>query len=215
MSPREEGHAVSAGGRFKIVAITASAGGVEALSRVLSALPADFPTPIVVVQHLDAHHRSMFPEILRRRCAMRMKQAEEGDLLEPGSAFIAPPDEHLLVNGDGTLSLSHSDLVHLVRPSADLLFESVAASHEETAIGVVLTGTGSDGTMGVKAMDKMGGVVIVQDPETADFAGMPSAAVATGAADEILALGEIAPRLLELVGDHEQEMGVSLRYDEE
>ena len=191
------------GAKFRIIAITASAGGVQALSTVLSALPADFPVPIVVVQHLDPNHRSLLPDILERRCSVRIKQAAEGDAIEASTAYIAPPDQHLLVNGDGTLSLSHSDLVHFVRPSADLLFESVAATYEKHAIGVVLTGTGSDGTMGVRAMDKMGGLIIAQDPETADFAGMPRAAVSTGAVDKVLDLEEIAPRLIELVRDND------------
>lgn len=198
-SAKEREREVSSRGTSGIVAITASAGGVEALSKVLSGLPPDFPVPIVVVQHMSPHHPSMLPEILARRCAIAVKQAEEGDALKSGTAFIAPPDQHLLVNGDGTLSLSHSDLVHFVRPSADLLFESVAASHGERAIAVVLTGTGSDATMGVQAVDKMGGWVIAEDPETADFAGMPRAAVETGAVDEVLELGEIAGRLVELV----------------
>lgn len=185
--------------RYTIVAVAASAGGVQALSAVLSALPAEFPAPIVVVQHLAPQHESLLPEILTRRCSLRIKQAEEGDELEPGTAFIAPPNEHLLVNGDETLSLSHSDLVHFVRPSADLLFESVAASHERQAIAVVLTGTGSDGDMGVRAVDTMGGLVIAQDPETAEFGGMPATAIQTGTVDEILDLEEIASRLIELV----------------
>jgi two-component system chemotaxis response regulator CheB len=198
-SAKEREREVSSRGTSGIVAITASAGGVEALSKVLSGLPPDFPVPIVVVQHMSPHHPSMLPEILARRCAIAVKQAEEGDALKSGTAFIAPPDQHLLVNGDGTLSLSHSDLVHFVRPSADLLFESVAASHRERAIAVVLTGTGIDATMGVQAVDKMGGWVIAEDPETADFAGMPRAAVETGTVDEVLELGEIAGRLVELV----------------
>jgi two-component system chemotaxis response regulator CheB len=200
-SAEQRDHQVSSRRAFEIVAITASAGGIEALSTVLSELPSDFPVPIVVVQHLDPHHPSLLPAILARRCAIGIKQAEEGDALKPRTAFIAPPDQHLLVNGDRTLSLSHSDLVHFVRPSADLLFESVAASHAERVIAVVLTGTGSDGTMGVRAVDKMGGRVIAEDPETADFAGMPRAAVATGVVDEVLGLNEIAERLVELVGD--------------
>ena len=185
--------------RYGIVAIAASAGGVQALRIVLCELPSDFPVPIVVVQHLDPHHRSLLPEILARACQVRVKQAEEGETLRPRMAYIAPPDQHLLVNGDGTLSLSHSELVHFVRPSADLLFESVAASYGDRAIGVVLTGTGRDATMGVRALDKMGGLVIVEDPDTADFPGMPSAAVETGAVDEILPLEKMAARLVELV----------------
>jgi two-component system chemotaxis response regulator CheB len=104
------------------------------------------------------------------------------------------------------MSLSPSDLVHFVRPSADLLFESVAAGHEDRTIAVVLTGTGSDGTVGVQAVDKMGERVIVENPESADFAGMPGAAVDTRAVDEILVLGEIAGRLVELVGGRREQV---------
>jgi two-component system chemotaxis response regulator CheB len=105
----------------------------------------------------------------------------------------------LLVNPDGTLSLSQSELVHFVRPSADLLFESVAASYKERAIAVVLSGTGSDGSMGVKAIKKMGGTVIVQDEKSSQFFGMPGAALQTGSVDFILPLDEIPSALLTLV----------------
>src|ERR687892_2642246 len=102
-------------------------------------------------------------DILSRRTPLQVKQAEEGDRLCAGTVYIAPPNRHLLVNPDGTLSLSQSELVHFLRPSADLLFESVAASYRERAISVVLSGTGSDGSMGVKAIKKMGGTVVAQD----------------------------------------------------
>src|SRR5205823_7767939 len=120
----------------------------------------------VVVQHLDPRHRSLMAEILRRRTSLEVVQAAEGDRIRPRTVFIAPPNRHLLVNPDGTLSLSQSELVHFVRPSADLLFESVAASYRDRVIGVVLTGTGSDGAMGLQAVKKMGGTVIVQDEST-------------------------------------------------
>jgi two-component system chemotaxis response regulator CheB len=103
-----------------------------------------------------------------------------------------PPNRHLLVNPDGSLSLSQSELVHFVRPSADLLFESVAASYKDRAIAVVLTGTGSDGVMGIQAIKKMGGTVIVQDQQTSEFFGMPGAAIQSGNVDFILPLDEIA-----------------------
>jgi two-component system, chemotaxis family, protein-glutamate methylesterase/glutaminase len=184
---------------FDVAALAASAGGLTALSRVLSALPSDFPAAVVVVQHLDPRHRSLMADILSRRTSLRVKQAEEGDLLTPATVYIAPPNRHLLVNPDGTLSLSQSELVHFVRPSADLLFESVAASHKDRAIAVVLTGTGSDGAMGVQAIKKMGGTVIVQDEKTSQFFGMPAAAIQTGNADFILPLDEIASALVTLV----------------
>ena len=189
----------SANGAFDIIALAASAGGLKALSQVLTALPADFPASIVVVQHLDPRHRSLMADILSRRTALQVKQAEEGNRLTAGTAYIAPPNRHLLVNPDSTLSLSQSELVHFVRPSADLLFESVAASYKDRAVAVVLSGTGSDGSMGVRAIKKMGGTVIVQDEKTAEFFGMPGAAVQTGCVDFILPLDEIAPALVTLV----------------
>jgi two-component system, chemotaxis family, protein-glutamate methylesterase/glutaminase len=182
-----------------VVAIAASAGGLTAISKLLSCLPVDFPAAIVVVQHLDPHHRSLMAEILSRNTSLQVKQAEAGDLLKPATVFVAPPNQHLLVNPDSTLSLTQSELVHFVRPSADLLFESVAASQKERAIAVVLTGTGSDGSMGVQAIKKMGGRVIVQSEESAEFTGMPIAAIHTKSVDYVLPLSEIAPTLVTLV----------------
>ena len=184
---------------FDVVALAASAGGLTALSRVLTDLPADFPAALLVVQHLDPRHRSLMADILGRRTALRVKQAEEGDRFLPGTVYVAPPDRHLLVNPDGTLSLSRTELVHFVRPSADLLFESVAATSKQRAIAVVLTGTGVDGTMGVRAIKKMGGTVIVQNEQTSEFFGMPSAAIQTGCVNFILPLDEIPKALLALV----------------
>jgi two-component system chemotaxis response regulator CheB len=184
---------------FDVVALAASAGGLRALSELLTALPADFAAAIVVVQHLDPRHRSLMADILSRRTPLHVKQAEEGDHLQAQTVFIAPPNRHLLVNPDGTVSLSQSELVHFVRPSADLLFESVAASYKDRAIAVVLSGTGSDGAMGVQAIKKMGGTVIAQDEQTAEFFGMPNAAIQTGNVDFILPLSEIAPALVTLV----------------
>ena len=184
---------------FDVVAIAASAGGLRALTTVLSALSIDFPASVAVVQHLDPRHRSLMADILGRQSQLPIKQAEDGEWIQPGRVFIAPPDRHLLVNPDGGLSLSRTELVHFVRPSADLLFESVAASFKDRAIAVVLTGTGSDGATGVAAIKKMGGTVIVQDEHTSDFFGMPGAAMKTGVVDFVLPLGEIAPALTKLV----------------
>jgi two-component system chemotaxis response regulator CheB len=184
---------------FDIVALAASAGGLNALTQIVSTLPAEFTGAIAVVQHLAPQHPSLIAEILNRKTVLNVKQAQEGDHLTPGTVYIAPPNHHLLVNDDGTLSLTQSKLVHFLRPSADLLFESVAASYKERAIAVVLTGTGSDGAMGVEAIKKMGGTVIVQDEKTAEFSGMPLAAIQTGNADFILPLEEISSTLLNLV----------------
>lgn len=198
MAPRQLNTNEDVRSDFDIIALAASAGGLTALSRVLSSLPPDFQIPIVVVQHLDPRHRSLMADILNRRTNLRVKEAEDGEKLAPATVYIAPPNKHLLVNSDQTLSLTHTELVHFVRPSADLLFESVAASHKEHAIAVVLTGSGSDGSMGVKAIKKMGGTVIVQDKGTAEFFGMPEAAIRSGAVDFILPLDEIPAALMTL-----------------
>jgi two-component system chemotaxis response regulator CheB len=184
---------------FDVVAVAASAGGIGALGEMLGGLPRSFPASIVVVQHLDPRHRSLMADILRRRTELRVQQASEGEHMLRGTVYIAPPDRHLLVNPDGTLSLTQSELVHFVRPSADLLFESVAGSYKDRAIGVVLTGTGSDGSMGVGAIKKMGGTVIAQDGNSAEFSGMPLAAIHTGHVDFVLPLDEIPSALVTLV----------------
>jgi two-component system, chemotaxis family, protein-glutamate methylesterase/glutaminase len=184
---------------FDIVALASSAGGLKALSQVLSSLPANFPAAIVVVQHLDPRHRSLMADILSRRTSLQVKEAEEGDRITPTTVYIAPPNRHLLANPDGTLSLTQSELVHFVRPSADLLFDSVAASYKDRAIAVVLSGTGNDGAMGVEAIAKMGGTIIAQDETTSEFFGMLSAAIQTGSVTFILPLSEVASALVSLV----------------
>jgi two-component system chemotaxis response regulator CheB len=183
---------------FDVVAVAASAGGLLAINEILSNLPADFPAAILVVQHLDPRHRSLMADILARRTTLKVREAREGDRLAAGTVLVAPPDRHLLLNPDGSVSLSQSELVHFLRPSADLLFESVAASRRERAIALVLSGSGSDGAMGVRAIKKTGGTVIIQDQKTSQFSGMPWAAIQTGTADFILPLEEIAGALRSL-----------------
>ena len=184
---------------FDIVALAASAGGLNALTQVLQALPADFAAGIVVVQHLDPRHRSLMAEILGRRITLKVKEAAQGDRVAAGTVMIAPPNNHLLVNQEGLLTLTQTELVHFLRPSADLLFESTAAAYRERAIAVILSGSGHDGAMGVKAIKKMGGTVIAQDQESSEFGGMPAAAQQTGLVDFVLPLNEIARALQTLV----------------
>lgn len=184
---------------FDIVAFAASAGGVFALAEVLGKLPADFPAIIAVVQHLDPHHRSLTPQIFGRRSNLPVYQASDGMEARPGSVYLAPPDRHMLINRDGTISLTQTELVNLARPSADLLFESVAIAYGSRAIAVVLTGAGKDGSMGVTAVKERGGTVIVQDEATSEFFGMPSAAIRTGTVDFILSIDEIPAALATLL----------------
>lgn len=184
---------------FDIIAIGASAGGLQALEAVLGALPAELAVPVVVVQHLDPRHRSLMADILARHTALEVSQAEHDDELRDGVVYVAVPDHHLLVNADRTLALNQSELVRFVRPSIDLLFESVAGSYGDRCVAVVLTGTGRDGAMGVEAVKERGGTVVVEDPDTAQFSAMPAAAIDTGCADFVLSLDEIGPALVSLV----------------
>jgi two-component system chemotaxis response regulator CheB len=185
---------------FEIIALAASAGGLKALTEVLAALPAGLRVPLAVVQHLAPRRRSLLADILGRRTALGVKEAANAEQLRPGVAYIAPSDHHLLVNRGGFVSLTQTELVHFVRPSADLLLESVAASYRERAIAVILSGSGTDGAMGVKAIKKMGGTVIVQAPDSSEFRGMPDAALQAGCRiDFVLPLQEIAPALLGLL----------------
>ena len=184
---------------FHLIAICGSGGGVDALTQVLSALPVDFPAAIAIVQHISPNYPSMMADILSRRTQLQVKLADAKDVLRPGTVYIAPPDQHLLVNSDNTLCLSRAELVHYVRPSADLLFESVAASFKQRAIATVLTGTGSDGAKGIRAIKQMGGKVIAQDRTTAEFFAMPEAAINTRDVDLVVPLNEIALKLVNLV----------------
>jgi two-component system chemotaxis response regulator CheB len=184
---------------FEIVAIASSAGGLHALTQVLGGLPESFGASVVSVQHLDPRHRSLMPEILTRRSRLPVSLGVDGMVVQPGHVYLAPPDHHLLINRDGTISLTQTELVNFVRPSADLLFESVAAAYGERAIAVVLSGAGKDGSIGVTAVKKRGGTVIVQDEASSEFFGMPSAAIRTGTVDFVLAVDEIARALVTLV----------------
>jgi two-component system chemotaxis response regulator CheB len=183
--------------RFQMVVIAASAGGLSALAAVLASLPADFPLPIAIVQHLDPDRHSLLAEILGRRTQLVVKEAAANDVFTSGIVYVAPPGHHLLVGAGRVAALTLTARVHFVRPSADRLFQSVA-THCCPAIAVVLSGTGTDGAAGVTAIKAAGGVTIAQDLATSAFAGMPQAAIDTGAVDFVLPLDDIGPRLIEL-----------------
>lgn len=182
----------------KIVVVAASAGGVKALIQIVSDLPQDFPLPIVVVLHLDPKHISVLPQVLARNTELHTEHVVDGAKLRSGTIFIAPPDWHVLIQKDGTMSLSHSAPVHYTRPAADRLFQSAAESCGSNSIAIVLTGMGKDGAAGIEAIKNVGGVVIAQDPLTASHPEMPSAAIETKMVDYILPLNEIVPKLLQL-----------------
>jgi two-component system chemotaxis response regulator CheB len=184
---------------YGVVAIASSAGGVVALGKVLGGLPANLAVPVLVVQHLHPRHKTVIAEVLGRRSKLNVKLAENGERIDRGTIYVAPPDRHLLVGKTHRLSLTESEVVHFLRPSADLLFESVAGAYGARAIACVLTGSGSDGAAGVRAVKARGGTVVVEDPGSAEFKGMPEAAVGTGTADFVVALDEISATITGLV----------------
>jgi two-component system chemotaxis response regulator CheB len=189
---------------YAIVAVAASAGGIHALTELLGALGPELPVPVLVVQHLDPRHRTVLADVLSRRTDLPVELARDREGALPGTVYIAPPDRHLLIGADGVMTLSAADAVNFVRPSADLLFESVAGAFGPRAIACVLTGTGSDGAKGADTVKSRGGTVIAEDPLSAAFNGMPQAAVDTGAVDFVLPLEEIAAAVRELVEDKRQ-----------
>ncbi len=182
--------------RYDVIAIGASAGGLQALSEVLQPLPPDFP-PILIVQHLDPSHKSQLASLLVRKTGKQVKQAEHDEPILSGMVYIAPPDEHLLV-GPGKIQLAHSQLVHFSRPSIDLLFESVAGMYGTRSMGVVLSGSNRDGSMGIRAIKQAGGTTLAQDPKTAEFPVMPRSAIETDCVDCVVPLKEFAGKIEQL-----------------
>ena len=185
--------------RFEAVVIGSSAGGIKALSMVLSALPREFPLPILVVQHVHPHSDSYLAKILDARCELQVKQADEKEPVLAGVVYLAPPNYHLLVEEDKTLSLSIEAPVNFARPSVDVLFQTAVYAYRNKLIGLILTGANHDGSQGVKDIKQRRGYVIVQDPVTAEAEAMPKAAIAATRVDIILPLDQIGPYLLQLV----------------
>jgi two-component system chemotaxis response regulator CheB len=183
------------------VAIVASAGGLAAIGRVLEELPDDLDAAVIVVMHLLPEHRSVLPELLSRRTGMSVKVAETGDVIESGHVYVGPPDVHVVVDEEGKLRLDSGPPVHYVRPSADILLDSLAGVCDGNCVAVVLTGSGSDGADGARAVKVAGGRVVVQDPDSSEYGGMPRAAIAAGAADSVISLAEIAPAIVAYVAE--------------
>ena len=182
--------------RYRAIVIGASAGALEALSAVLAQLPGDFPVPLVIVVHLPAGKDSLLAEILQSRSVLRVLEAEDKQAMEPGHAYIAPPDYHLLAETDGHLSLSADEEVMYSRPSIDVLFESAADAFGDAVIGIVLTGANSDGALGLKAISGHGGLAIVQQPKGAYAGTMPQSALAACPGAAVLDLDAIGPYLM-------------------
>ena len=183
---------------FEAAVIGVSAGGLHALKTILPALPAAFPLPIAIVQHLDAQSDTYLTEYLNRISAITVKEAEDKEAPLPGTAYLAPAGYHLLIEPDRSFSLSVDEKVNFARPCIDLLFESAADAFGPALIGIVLTGANADGARGLKAIKRHGGLAIVQNPKTAEVAFMPKAALEATVVDHVASLEHIALLLREL-----------------
>ncbi|WP_329081330.1 chemotaxis protein CheB [Streptosporangium sp. NBC_01469] len=175
-----------------MVALIASAGGLEALSRVLAPLPADLPAALLVALHQDPAHNSMLAAILARRTALEVRVAVDGAALQAGLVLVVPPGHHLLVASPERVAFIATGGLPPPRPSADLLLATLAVTCGPRALAVILTGTGHDGQAGVRAVVHRGGAVFAQDESSSAFFAMPAAAIATGQVSRVLALDDIA-----------------------
>lgn len=182
------------------IVIGTSAGGVEALSVVLPALPATLRASVFVVIHLPRARSSMLVDIFTRRCALPVHEAEDKDVALPGHIYFAPPDYHLLLNRGPQMALSVDDPVHYSRPSIDVLFESAADVYGENLLGIILTGANADGAAGLNAVHRAGGVTVVQRPEDAHSPLMALSALKRTTVDFVLSLDQIAGLLATLDG---------------
>ncbi len=180
-----------------VVAVVGSAGGIGALQVVLGGLPAELDASVLAIIHLMPLAPSVLPAILARATELRVEQAIDGAPLEPGVVWVAPPGAHMLVDKHETIRLDHSELVHHVRPSADVLLLSLAKNHRGPCTAIVLSGTGIDGAAGAAAVKRAGGLVLAQDEATSQYFGMPGAAILAGGVDEVIPLDEIAPAVLD------------------
>lgn len=180
------------------VVIGASAGGLAAISALVTGLPRTFRLPLLVVQHVPPTGPTQLVEIFQRKTELNVREAIDKDPVRGGTLYFAAPGYHLLVENDLSLSLSQDDAMHFSRPSIDVLFESAADAWGERVAGILLTGANEDGAAGLLAIKQAGGLTIVQDPGEAEMPTMPLAALQRFAPDHILPLREIHRLLREL-----------------
>ncbi len=177
--------------QYKAIVIGSSAGGLNELKRILSVLPDKFNIPIIIVQHVSPHSDNYITEYLNKLCKIKVKEADEKEKIKRGTIYFAPPNFHLLIEEDKTLSLSVESKVNFARPSIDVLFESAAFAYGSALIGIILTGANNDGALGLKKIKEYGGLTIVQDPKTSEVDIMPLSAIEATKVDHIFSLQKI------------------------
>jgi two-component system, chemotaxis family, protein-glutamate methylesterase/glutaminase len=178
--------------RTEAIVIGASAGGVQALSEVLPALPAGSRTAVFVVLHLPRDRPSLLVEVFSRKCVLAVHEAQDKEPVAPGTVYFAPANYHLLIDQGPQLALSADELVHHSRPSIDVLFESAAEIYRERLLGVILTGASEDGAAGLAAVHDAGGITVIQEPQSAQSSLMVLSAMQRRSPDMVLPLAEIA-----------------------
>jgi two-component system, chemotaxis family, protein-glutamate methylesterase/glutaminase len=175
----------------RIVVIGASAGGLQAVSEILSCLPQDYPFPIVIVQHRASDQSQTLEDVLQTKCRIKVKQVDEKETIKAGMVYVAAPAYHLLIERDHTFSLSADPPVKHSIPSIDVTFQSAAEVFQNKLVGIILTGSSNDGSEGIKAVKYYQGVTIAQDPREARFSFMPKAAIDTNKVDFVMSLQDI------------------------
>jgi two-component system, chemotaxis family, protein-glutamate methylesterase/glutaminase len=181
-----------------IVVIGASAGGVQALCEVMDGLPPNLPAAVFVVLHIAPYGHSALPIILSRLGCLPASHPVDGEEIQPGRVYVAPPDRHLAIEGS-RIQLSRKASENGHRPAVDVLFRTAARSFGPRVVGVVLTGNLDDGTAGLAMIKRFGGKAVVQDPQEADYPSMPESAIANVAVDHVLPLGDVAAMIRRLV----------------
>ena len=178
--------------RYEAIVIGSSAGGLNALKVLFRGLSEGFHIPLIIVQHISADSENYLIQILNDIRVLQVKEADEKEQPMPGMAYLAPPNYHLLLEPDRTFTLTIDERVNYARPSIDVLFETAAEAYKDKLIGIILTGANNDGSRGLKRIKDLGGLTIVQDPDTAEVESMPRAAIQATLTDHILPLEEIA-----------------------
>lgn len=183
---------------YEVIVVGVSSGGMSALKLLFSVLPLDFHIPIIIVQHISAQSDSHWIKLLNTVSKLNIKEADEKEKIEKGNIYIAAPNYHLMVEENKTLSFTNEQKINFARPSIDVLFESAADVYKDKTIGIILTGSSSDGTAGLKLIKEYGGLAIAEDPKTATSPYMPASAISKVKVDHILPLKEIAELLIKI-----------------
>jgi len=193
----------TSGSKIKLVAIGTSTGGPVALQNVLTQIPAEFPVPIILIQHMPGSFTPAFAQRLDKQCKITIKEAANGDLLTPGTALLAPGGKQMVLEGRGgniKISIRESEAGMTYKPSVDLSFDSVAEIFPRETLAIVLTGMGADGCEGAKKLKQKGSEIWAQDEDSCVVYGMPAAVVDAGLATKVLDINAVAPEIIKRVG---------------